>query len=77
MSQVISKVNTCNYSSGSITLGTRHYEATNLDYPLREGHKASISAVAFTNDGGKAATFSDDKVLSIWNTTGWERVFSL
>ncbi|KAI8051263.1 WD40-repeat-containing domain protein [Syncephalis plumigaleata] len=64
-------------SAGSITLGTRHYETIQLDYPLREGHKASISAVAFTNDGSKAATFSDDKVLCIWNTTGWERVLSL
>ncbi|KAI9594836.1 WD40-repeat-containing domain protein [Syncephalis fuscata] len=64
-------------SRGAITAGTCHFEQIDAQYPLVDKHKAPISVVGFTNDGAKAATFSDDKVLRIWQTTNWQCLFSL
>jgi WD40 repeat protein/mono/diheme cytochrome c family protein len=45
--------------------------------PAFEGHSATVNAVAFSSDGQRAASGSDDRTIRIWEVPGGKLVASL
>lgn len=58
-------------------LRNAHRHWINRDDPSLQAHTGPVRSVAYTRDGKRLASASDDGTIRIWDTTSWQEVLTL